>query len=131
MSMIRTLSVGQSQRHANMSNVTKLGCFKPGKNILASHTLFAQLWQNKLPYFIEYNAHTSIVRTWISQWFLAKFYFYFSGIISQVLIIASIKSHLKPFLIYLPCIVHREYFSIIFNVKKCAQYLIKYSTCNK
>jgi hypothetical protein len=27
------------------------------------------------------------------------------------------KSHLKPFLIYLPWIVHREYFRIIFNVK--------------
>jgi hypothetical protein len=36
------------------------------------------------------------------------------------------KSHLKPFLSYLPCIVRREYFSIIFNVKKCALYLIKY-----
>ncbi len=28
------------------------------------------------------------------------------------------KSHLKPLLSYLPCIVHREYLSIIFNVKK-------------
>ncbi len=27
------------------------------------------------------------------------------------------KSHLKPFLSYFPCIVCREYFSIIFNVK--------------
>jgi hypothetical protein len=35
---------------------------------------------------------------------------------------------LKPYLSYLPCIVHREFFSIIFNVKKCAPYLIKYST---
>jgi hypothetical protein len=38
-----------------------------------------------------------------------------------------LKSHLKPFLSYPPCIVHREYFSIIFNVKKCALYSIKYS----
>jgi hypothetical protein len=38
------------------------------------------------------------------------------------------RSYLKPFLSYLPCIVHREYLSIIFNVKKCALYLIKYST---
>ncbi len=30
------------------------------------------------------------------------------------------KNHLKSFLSYLPCIVHREYFSIIFKVKKCA-----------
>ncbi len=34
------------------------------------------------------------------------------------------KSHLKP--TYLLCIVHKENFSIIFNVKKCALYLIKY-----
>ncbi len=36
------------------------------------------------------------------------------------------KSHLKPFLSYLPCFVRREYFSIIFNVKNCALYSIKY-----
>ncbi len=38
------------------------------------------------------------------------------------------KSHLKSSLSYLPCIVCREYFSIIFNIKKCALYLIKYSS---
>ncbi len=38
------------------------------------------------------------------------------------------KSHLKPFLSYLQRIVHREYFNIIFNVKRCALYSIKYST---
>jgi len=26
----------------------------------------------KVPYLIEYNVHTRIVHTWISQWFLAK-----------------------------------------------------------
>ncbi len=36
------------------------------------------------------------------------------------------KSCLKPFLSYLPCIVCKEYFSIIFNVKNCTLYLIKY-----
>jgi hypothetical protein len=36
------------------------------------------------------------------------------------------KSHLKPFVRYLPSIACREYFSIIFNAKKCALYLIKY-----
>jgi hypothetical protein len=41
------------------------------------------------------------------------------------------ESYLKPFLSYLPCIVHREYFSIIFKVKKCAQYSIKYSKLRK
>jgi len=76
------------------------------------------LW-TPVPYFIEYNAHMSIVCTLISQWFLAKKnYFYFSKIISQEFIIASlfiIKAILIPFLSYLPCIVHRKYFSIIFN----------------
>ncbi len=69
-----------------------------------------------IPYFIEYNVHTSIVRTGIWQWFLAK---KISRINSKELIIASLilKSHIKPFLSYLPCIVCREYFSIIFNVK--------------
>ncbi len=39
------------------------------------------------------------------------------------------KSHLNPFLSYLPYIVRREYFSIILNVKKCALYSIKYGNC--
>ncbi len=38
------------------------------------------------------------------------------------------KSHLKPFLNYLPSIMCREYFSIIFNVRKCTLYSIKYSS---
>ncbi len=73
------------------------------------------------------SAHKSIVCTSNSQWFFAKKYFFlFSRIISQKLIIACLffnKSHLKPFLSYLPCIA--RYFSIIFNVKKCALYSIK------
>ncbi len=84
----------------------------------------------KLPYFFEYNAHTSIVRTWISQWFLTKKLFYFSRIMSQEIIIASlfiIEAILNPFPI-LPCIVRREYFSNIFHVKKCALYSIKHGT---
>jgi hypothetical protein len=50
-------------------------------------------------YFIEYNVHTSKVRAWFSQRFLAKEYFYFSRI-SKELIIASlsiIKAILNPF----------------------------------
>ncbi len=35
------------------------------------------------------------------------------------------KSHLKPFVSYLPCTVHREYFSIIFNAKKVCTILDK------
>ncbi len=36
------------------------------------------------------------------------------------------RSNLKPFFSYLTCIVRRKYFSIIFHVKKCALYSIKY-----
>ena len=38
------------------------------------------------------------------------------------------KSPHKTLLSYLPCIVSREYFSIIFNVKNCTLYLVKYGT---
>ncbi len=81
-------------------------------------------YHSYLLYFIQYNVHTSIVRTWISQWFLAKKNFYVSRIISNELITASL------FIIklsYLKCTVSTEYYSIIFNVKKCALCLIKYS----
>ncbi len=75
--------------------------------------------------FIEYYAHTSIVQTWISQWFLAKKIFLFFKInftrMNHFKFYYHI-SHLKPFLSYLPCIACREYFSIIFHVKKCALY---------
>ncbi len=83
-----------------------------------------------IPYFSEYNAHTSTVRTWISQWFLEKIFFlFFKKIFTRINHCKFIhhKSNLKPLLSYLPCIVRREYFSIIFNVKKCTLYSIKYS----
>jgi len=82
-----------------------------------------------LPYFIEYNAHTSIVRTWILQWFWAIFLFFKSNFTrTNHCKFIHHKSHHKPFLSYLPCIVRRKYFSIIFNVKSCALYSIKYGT---
>jgi hypothetical protein len=91
------------------------------------------LWkQGILSYFIEYNVHTSILRIWISQWFLAKILFlFFKNNFTRINHCKFIhhKSHLKPFLSYYPCIVCREYFSIIFNVKKCALCLIKYGNC--
>ncbi len=69
------------------------------------------------------------MRTWISQWFLAKklFLFYKNNFtrINHCKIIHH-KSHLKHVLSYLPCIVRREYLSIIFNIKKCTLYLIKH-----
>jgi hypothetical protein len=69
-----------------------------------------------VPYFIEYNVHTSIVCTWISQWFLAeKLFLFFKNNFTRINHCKFIhhKSHLKPFISYIPCIVHREYFSII------------------
>ncbi len=80
-----------------------------------------------LPYFFEYNAHTSIVRTWISHWYLANFFIlFFKNNFKRNNHWKFIhhKSYLKPFISYLPFIVRREYFSIIFNAKKCALYLM-------
>ncbi len=77
----------------------------------------------------KYSAHLNFTMI-----FGKKSFFYCSRIISKELIIASlfiIKAILSPCLSYLPCIVHREYFSIIFNVKKCTLYLIKYGNCTK
>jgi hypothetical protein len=82
-----------------------------------------------VPYFIKYNVHKSIVRTWISQWFLAKkLFLFFKNNFKRKHYCKFIhhKSYLKPFRSYLPCIVCREYFDIIFNVKKCTLYSIKY-----
>jgi hypothetical protein len=87
------------------------------------------IFKKLLLYFIKYNVHTSIVRTWIPQWFLAKFLFlFFKNNFTRInhCMFIHHKSHLKPFLNYLPCKVHREYFSIIFNVKKCTLYSEKY-----
>ncbi len=71
------------------------------------------------------------MRTWISQWFLSKNYFYFlknNFKRNNHWKFCHHKSYLKPFLSYLPCIVCREHFSIIFDVKKCALCSIKYGT---
>ncbi len=87
--------------------------------------------QNIILYFIEFNAQMSMVRTWISQWFFAKkLFLFFKNNFTRInhCMFIQHKSHLKPFLSYLPCTVCREYFSIIFNVKKCALYSIKYGT---
>jgi hypothetical protein len=84
-------------------------------------------------YFVEYNAHTSIVRTSISQWFLEKnLFIYFKNNFTRINYCRFIhdKSHIKPLLSYLPRIVRRKYFSNIFNVKKCTLYSIKYGSCN-
>ncbi len=84
-----------------------------------------------IPYFIEYNVHTSKVRTWISQWIFAKKIFLFfknNFKRNNHCKFNHDKSYLKPFLSYLPWIVHREYFSIIFNVKKYPLNSIKYGS---
>ncbi len=77
---------------------------------------------------------SSIMRTWISQWFLTKILFlFFKNNFTRINHCKFIhhKSCLKSFLSYLPCKVHRQYFSIIFNVKKCVLYSIKYGKQNK
>ncbi len=59
-----------------------------------------------LPYFIDYNVHMSIVRTGISQWFLAKnLFLFFKNNFTRINHCKLIhhKSHLQPFLSYLPC----------------------------
>jgi hypothetical protein len=71
------------------------------------------------------NVHTIIVRTFISQLFLEKnvFILFFKNIFTRNnhCIFIHHRSHLKPLLSYLTCIVRREYFSIIFYVKKCTK----------
>ncbi len=120
--------------------VDKKICFPEFMEIIEKHhmeklwskVVTAKLCNNQLPYFIEYNAHTILVCTWISQWFLEKYFFsLFKNNFTRInhCIFIHHKTHLKPLLSYLPCIVHREYFSIIFNVKKCALYSIKYGIC--
>ncbi len=52
-----------------------------------------------VPYFTEYSVHTSIVRTFILQFYLNTVYMNKVG------------------KCYLPSIVRRQYFSIIFNEK--------------
>ncbi len=69
--------------------------------------------------------------TWISQWFLAKnLFLLFKNNFKRNNHCKFIhyKSYIKQFLSYLPCIVHREYFSIIFSVKKCKLYSIKHGS---
>jgi hypothetical protein len=101
----------------------------PNKNYLWRHNnIYYFIWFY-LPYSIEYNAHTSIVRTSISQWFLAKnLILFFKNYFTRINHCKFIhhKTHLKPFISYLPCLMCREYFSIIFKVKKCSLYSIKY-----
>jgi len=73
------------------------------------------------------------VCTWISQGFLAKkLFLFFKNNFKRNNHCKFIhhKSYLKPFLsCYLPCIVCSEYFSIIFSVKMCTLYFIKYQVC--
>ncbi len=76
-----------------------------------------------LPYFIEYNAHTNIVQFDFWQ----KIFLFFKNNITRINHCKFFhhKRHLKPFLSYLPCIVHKEYFSIIYSVKRWCTILDK------
>ncbi len=54
-------------------------------------------FQNRVSKFIEYNVHTSIVRTWISQWFLAKknIFIFQESVIASLFIIKAILNPLS------------------------------------
>ncbi len=91
--------------------------------------MFLKQQKQDLLYFIKYNVHKSIVHTWISRWFLIKKLFFKNDFtINNHCKFIHHKSHHKPFLNYFPCVLCREYFSIIFNVQKCTLYWIKYHT---
>jgi hypothetical protein len=83
---------------------------------------------NQLPYFIEYSVHLNY--EFHKDFWQKNIFLFFKNNFPRINHCKFIhhKSHLKPFLSYLPFIVCREYFSIIFNVKKCALYSIKYGT---
>jgi len=81
-------------------------------NPLIKLTIFTLVNYFKVPYFIEYSVHVSIVHTLILQPFLGHY-----------------LVNPKPFLRYLPSIVRRQNLILISSVKKCALYLIKYSLC--
>ncbi len=70
-------------------------------------------------YFLKYNVHMSIVSAHLNftMIFCKKIIFFKNNFprINHCKIIHH-KSQLKPFLGYLPCIVCKKYFSIIFNV---------------
>ncbi len=87
-------------------------------------------YKKQIPYFIGYNENTSTVRTRISQIFGKKFSSFFKNNFTRINHCKFIhhKSHHKSLLSYHPCIVRREYFCIIFNLKKCALYSIKTDT---
>jgi hypothetical protein len=103
-----------------------------------AHTVGERRERGKTNFFSQndYRVLSSIMNTQVSSahlnfnnYFWQKNCFCFSRIFSQELIIASlfiIKAIFNPFPPTFPCKVRREYFSIIFNVKKCALYSIKY-----
>jgi hypothetical protein len=78
-----------------------------------------------LPFYIQKNVHAHLNFTII---FVKNLILCFKNNFTRINHCKFIHhtSHFKPFLSYLPCIVHRKYFSIIFHVKKCTLYLIKY-----
>ncbi len=92
-----------------------------GSSYIEFHTHKLKL--GHLLYFIEYNAHLNFTMI-----FGKKMILFFKNNFTRINHCKFIhhRSHHKTFLSYLPCIVHREYFSIIFHVKKCTQNMINY-----
>ncbi len=128
--LIRSVRGGQLYRAFPFSNCSLHDSAK--KFSFECYSRFYQIWTfqfhqtficyyfHLLLYFIEYNVHTSIVHTWISQYFWSKkWIIFFKNNFTRINDCKFIHhtSHRKPFLSYLPCIVRREYFGIIFHVK--------------
>jgi hypothetical protein len=91
---------------------------------------FLQKYNLYILYFIEHTVHMSIVCTpeFHNDFWQKILFIFFNNNFKRINHCKFIhhKSHFKPILSYLPCIVRREYFSIILNVQKCALYLMKY-----
>jgi hypothetical protein len=117
------MAITENELHHQSYVLRSLRLPLPLTTIAVSHwwTFFVQIY---LPYFIKYIAHTSTVRTRISQCFLVKKLFLFlknNFKRNNHCKYIHHKNYLIPSLTYLPCIVCRKYFSINFNVKKnCA-----------
>jgi hypothetical protein len=96
--------------------------------LVSEKTIFKE---KQLLHFIKYNSNIMCKQVKCAPEFhndfgAKKLFLYFKNNFTRINHCKFIhhKSHLKPFLIYLPWIVRRECFSIIFNVKKCTLYSI-------
>jgi hypothetical protein len=119
----------------------KAGFFGLGEiNLQLSDEIFVLFCWFTKSFLIDYQILTKPIKTTI--WFqppiriecftklknhLGYLERYLSYVVQLFMILAHYPVNLKPFLRYLPSIVHRQYFVIIFLEKRCALYSIKFS----